>query len=1114
MTIFNCAISGFSLTGRQWNFGDPASGAANTSTLLNPVHYYSSPGTYTAQLILYYSCGGGTDTLKQVVHITQPCMTINSASITCASLGSATVQATGGIGPYSYTWMPTAQTSSVATGLNPGTYSIFIFDHGNNLTYTGTTVFTSLIPLTGIVNNVDSIACNGAGTGTAIVTNLAGGSGTENYYWSNGTSTLTAASPTSLSAGNWSVTITDALTGCQVYSVFTIAEPPPLALNLSANTGSVCVGGDIVLTGTASGGTPGYTYAWANGPPADTFTVNESSSATYSYVLTSTDANNCVVSDTISVDFIPNPVLSISDVSICPLQTGFLTVSGASSYLWQNNTTSNTFADNPLVTTSYSVIGSALGCTAAATASIILKPLPLALIINNSPRCEKGALQLTALGGSSAVWTGPLNFSSGVQNPVLNNLSLSQAGVYELTVTAANSCTASASTTVIIHPTPTLSATGATVCSSQTLNLSASSEPGALYQWSGPLNFTSNQQNPFLVSPAVNQTGVYFITATSAQGCSNTASVQVMVVPPPNLLTQLSSPSLCAQAFNGSANSITLNAQGASSYTLNTPGDISSNANPPWSITTVPPHQHTIAIATATLFGSNGVCTVSTTASFSVIPNPTVVVTPTPEICAGESFTYTNFGAASYAWSNSTPNFTTYNNGGVAVAHPSINSVFSVYGSSMGCNSASKTSTITVHPIPIVSITAQNPKVCIGSATRLTAAGTATEFFWQPFGTLDVYSGPEVNASPLLNQTYTVTGTANNCSNTAVVSISVLALPQPKANTSKTFYCPDETVTLSGQGGLEYYWKGPNNLSYSGEQVSFKAKAWYAGDFTLTVKDGNNCENSTLVPVHIRESPRGSLIGSRMQACVPFCSDFQYYSSAGGPDSIISTSWTVERKTFSAKTFSYCFSKPGEHVITGHFKDLNSSCVSTQTFAVTALNKPRADFTWQPENPIEGLQDVLFFNTSTGEAQQKFNWYFISNNTYRSQSENTTYFFREAGVFPVAYVVANTQGCVDTVVKHITITPDFHFYMPNTFTPNEDALNDLFMPVTRGIKNYTFMVFDRWGEKLFSSEDPLQGWDGSYRGQPCKQDVYGWKAVVSTVHGEQKVYSGNVTLLR
>jgi gliding motility-associated-like protein len=895
--------------------------------------------------------------------------------------------------------------------------------------------------------------------------------------------------------------------------VFTITQPPASTLNLAASVFSTCVGNSIVLTGTNSGGTPGYTYTWTNGPSIATQTVAENAGGTYIYTLSSADGNNCLTSNTIAVDFVANPVLSINSVSICPLETGTLTVSGASGYLWNTAATTNSISDNPLVTTSYSVVGSALGCTSAATASIIIKPLPVPLISSNSPRCNNDNLLLYSNGGSSYSWAGPLGFSSSLQNPVLNPIGLTHAGVYDLTVTAANSCTASTSTTVVVNPTPTISATGATLCTIQNATLSSSSLPASSYHWSGPLGYSSSIQNPVLATPVVNASGQYTVKATSAVGCTNTAVANVQVVTPPSLTAQLSSHSLCSQAFNGSPNTITLTASGANTYSLVTVPDL-FNANPGGPISPLSAIPPNTGAASATLSGSNGVCTLTLGLTFTIIPNPTVsIYNYTPEICAGQNFTYTNSGANSYTWNSATPNFTTYNNGGVAVANPSINSVFSVYGGSLGCNSASQTSTIVVHPIPTISITPAESKICIGKSTLLTAQGTATSFTWNPSTGLTNASGSQVTAAPLLNQSYTVTGSANHCTTTAKANITVLALPQPSATASKPAVCDQESVTLTGTGGESYHWNGPNNISYDGKIVSFKTSVNHSGVYTLTVKDLNGCSNSTTSTIHVIQLPQGSLVSDKMQGCVPFCADFNYSNSAPNA-SVITTTWELNRKTFSGKTFNYCFTTVGEHIITGKFKDTQTGCLNTQTVVVQGLPVPQADFRWLPETPIEGLEDVLFVNSSIGEKQETFSWFFVDNTNYKTQSENTSFFFREAGVYPVAYIVKNAYGCSDSIVKVITIAPDFNFYVPDAFTPNGDDRNEIFTPVVRGVKLYDLKIFNRWGNLIFHSTDVNNGWDGTFNSEECKQDVYVWKAGVSSIHGEAKQYSGQVTLLR
>ena len=1114
--VLTCTQVGYSIMGVQWNFGDPVSGPANTSTLTSPGHTYAVPGTYTTQLIVNYSCGGISDTLIQPVTIPGPTLNITTHTITCANLGSATVTANGGAGPYTYTWLPSAQISSVAINLVPGNHSVTLSDIGSGCTYTYNLTLPPLTPFIGTLSASSSLMCHGASNGTAAINNVSGGSGNHTYNWSNGTSIFSSNPITTLYAGTWSVTVTDALTACKINSVFTITQPPALSLTVSSAAPSLCVGQSTTFSTQTQGGIAPYFYLWSNGPTTATQNVIAINSGITIYTLNVYDSHSCTINNTVSLDFIPNPTLSVINASICPLQTGTLTVIGASNYTWSTGSNNNSITDNPLASTLYTVTGEALGCISTITTAIILKPAPTLFAGSNSPVCENQNIKLQSVGIGAYSWTGPGGFISNAQNPVINTASSPNAGSYHVLLTAPNNCTAQASTTVVVKTNPTVSVNGSTVCSIQNASVFASSMPGVNYLWTGPGGYSSLIQNPVITTPAVTASGNYSVLVTNAVGCTSMAVAHLLVVSPPAPVSSLSSNSLCAQAFNGSANSITMTATGATNYTLNTPNYIVAAPDPgapTMTLTSIPPFQNVPIVATATLYGSNGVCTTSTTLTFSIIPNPTITVSsPTPEICAGQSFTYTNFGASSYTWSGASANYTSYNNGGVVVANPSINAVFSVHGSSLGCNSASKTSSITVYPIPTIFISPAQSQICLGTSTLLTASGTSTDFYWYPNTGLSQVNGSAVLASPKKDQIYTVIGTANNCTNTAIATVSVLQLPKPVANASKQLYCANETVTLTGSGGEIYYWNGPDNLNLSGQTVSFSAFSASVGDYTLTVTNKNSCINQTKIAVNIAPLPQGNLAGPKMEACVPFCSEFYYQHPLGGKN--ISVSWQVQNINIASKTFSHCFTRSGDNIVVGKFADTLTKCVSIQTFVVRGLEVPVAEFNWLPEKPIEGMEDVLFINNSSGKHQEKFNWYFISNDGYSSENENTSYFFDRAGMYPVAYVVENASGCADTIVKYITIQPDFNFYIPNTFTPNGDDRNDIFVPVMRGIKFYTLMIFDRLGEKIFETSDPNKGWDGVFKGEACTQDVYGWKVSLSTIHGESKVYAGNVTLLR
>src|SRR6185503_6434167 len=102
------------------------------------------------------------------------------------------------------------------------------------------------------------------------------------------------------------------------------------------------------------------------------------------------------------------------------------------------------------------------------------------------------------------------------------------------------------------------------------------------------------------------------------------------------------------------------------------------------------------------------------------------------------------------------------------------------------------------------------------------------------------------------------------------------------------------------------------------------------------------------------------------------------------------------------------------------------------------------------------------------------------------------YFFKDAGSFAVALVSTNKWGCQDTVVKSLKIEEDFTIYVPNVFSPNGDELNDIFLPIGRGISHYKLSVFNRWGEKIFETTDIHTGWNGTVNGETCQVGSYVW----------------------
>ncbi|MBL7931660.1 MAG: gliding motility-associated C-terminal domain-containing protein, partial [Bacteroidia bacterium] len=282
---------------------------------------------------------------------------------------------------------------------------------------------------------------------------------------------------------------------------------------------------------------------------------------------------------------------------------------------------------------------------------------------------------------------------------------------------------------------------------------------------------------------------------------------------------------------------------------------------------------------------------------------------------------------------------------------------------------------------------------------------------------------------------------------------------------------------------------------------------------TVVATDIRGCQSSTTAEVFIDPLPEGYLKGT-LEACAPFSSDFYFQKFFNGSDHI-TASWELNGKPVSSKsTFTYSFTSAGDYVFTGHFTDTLSSCINSNTFVVKALSQPTANFAFEPAKPIEGMEPVLFTNTSEGTKLNKFNWYFIDNDGFSTVQKNTSYHFTNAGKYPVVMVVADGNGCKDSIIKTVEVAIDFAFYAPNAFTPNEDDKNEIFIPVIRGVKFYEIMIFNRWGERIFRSTDLTKGWDGTFKGESCQQGSYVWKVNLTTTGGEEKFYSGSVLLYR
>ena len=138
---------------------------------------------------------------------------------------------------------------------------------------------------------------------------------------------------------------------------------------------------------------------------------------------------------------------------------------------------------------------------------------------------------------------------------------------------------------------------------------------------------------------------------------------------------------------------------------------------------------------------------------------------------------------------------------------------------------------------------------------------------------------------------------------------------------------------------------------------------------------------------------------------------------------------------------------------------------------------PKANFDWTPKVINNLKPDVSFVDSSSSDVIG-WRWYF-SDKAYSNQ-KNPGFTYRDTGVQRVKLFVQNSNGCIDSVIKKIYIEPEMTFYMPNAFSPNYDSENDIFKGTgfLYGLKSFHMSVWNRWGEKVFDTQNPAEGWNG------------------------------------
>ena len=619
------------------------------------------------------------------------------------------------------------------TGLENGTdYQYRMFVKLGEITIYGNTVdfTTRACDVAVSVTTGNATICDN--TTAALTANATSSGSISSYSWStggNGTDITVNA------AGTYTVSVTDEFNCTAEGSIDIEIKASPTAA-ISGNA-YLCTGNSTTLT--AQGGVG---YVWSTGATTPMITVSEVGS----YSVIARASNGCTDTTYVNVaEF--NDVIITGNNTICAGESTTLTVSEGSSYLWSTGATTQSI--NVTSEGLYSVTVTYSQCEANTSVYVTVNALPTPAITGVTAICGGASTTLTATGGTEYAW------SNGATTP---SIEVSTSGNYRVTVTNANGCAASASTSVVSAPNPSVQITGnTTACAGTQITLTATG--GTEYSW-------SNSANTATINPT--QSGTYTVTAYNALGCSATASASVTIneSPVPQISGDLA---IC----DGSSTTLTVN--GGDSF-------VWSNGSTNASVNVTNAGTYTVIASNA-----NG-CTASASAVVSFLENPSVTISGNPSICAGGATTLTAEGGNSYLWSTGFP--------GASINVNAAGTYSVIATGANGCTSSASLS-VAQYSAPEVSITG-NTTVCEGSNTTITANG-GVSYQWS---TGETGASISVNAFGI----YSVTATGNGgCTATANATVFVASSPTPSIN-GNLHICDNEATTLTANGGDSYMW--------------------------------------------------------------------------------------------------------------------------------------------------------------------------------------------------------------------------------------------------------------------------------------------------------------------
>lgn len=433
---------------------------------------------------------------------------------------------------------------------------------------------------------------------------------------------------------------------------------------------------------------------------------------------------------------------------------------------------------------------------------------------------------------------------------------------------------------------------------------------------------------------------------------------------------------------------------------------------------------------------------------------------------------------------------------------------------------SSSTIAVTVNSVTQPTITAAGPYCDNFTPTQLVAnpAGGV----WSPAqaGTNVSSTGQFSPASSLLGSNkvyYTVTNAP--CVKKDSILVDVVHFVPATITGALGPYCVyDPAVNLNSIVQFTTgTWSGPGITTPTFSPANAGAGTHVLTYSTSSVPSTTLCSDTKTTTIVVNPKPIAVAIPNNPGGCnYPWTVGF---SSTNDPSGTAVWNYGDGSPTENGLFVSHVYNTPGTYTATIIYTD-NIGCKDTANASNTITIFAVPDAAFEPSLDITTVVDaeISFDNQTTNLNSNTYMWDFggLDNST----SINPTYLFTNSGEYFVTLIATSPDGCQDTAVKKITINPDVVLYVPNAFTPGTDGLNDVFQiflpPTGVDFSTFSLVVYDRWGELIYKTADVNESWNGrrNNSGEILKQDIYVYKITFQDEKKKHYEKLGHVSLLR